>query len=728
MRNKNNNESGAALVLATFCIVLLVGFAGLAFELTMAGASNNQSLNNAKLASLAALEAYSAADGTHDEKMREAVAAANTASGWNRVIGVSSGGVSSQVTEDNDGLDSPKLIPGRYFPVQNPDGSNPCSDGDEAPCFREVEAGELANAFQVQGPLYGGYRTKFLSVFGQEGLESARVNATASTVPRLGCFVVDLSNSMTQETHAGFRSETSETPLYAYKMPEHQTHFDTLEANRPAGNSSDRTKHYQSDYEAVTPLTDIDYASNPDFAKYHPSPVTDPKYSATRLEGNYLVDQYVDANYQGPEPLTTVFKGINNAIKQFRERAVVGDRACIVFHDDTLAWPRITKLTDDFDYLERLTDTTKYTTTDGAGNVVLDTTRGLGRMLRHGFFPAYLAATDLKEATAEAMFQFQEFADANPGFPTSNFIVLIGDGLTNCSNCDQIPIPDKADLNGDGRRDFWTETALLTSCIGGPTTGQELTIEGNLGNTVSYHNTDREFFCDPSIDYDINDDGFVNSGDTEYLVYQTSGSLCGGGNREALAGCSNTFDHHRVAWRQFYTYVGYSVAPSRTPVHVVATGAHIMPHTTGGFSRRGGGGQTFCLTDAQKRSENTPGARGENFTMAELETAFNNMSPSQPFTAINGSSYNYGVHGLLDGRGGLYEVSEMTGGIWAPLRPGSDHPDGCTEVDYCSIGQYGEASTVQIPTDPECRTSQQQMDAYMAEIMGVNPFVIVSVD
>jgi hypothetical protein len=112
--------------------------------------------------------------------------------------------------------------------------------------------------------------------------------------------------------------------------------------------------HYASDYSLVRTLSDAEYMLDPKFADHHPSPSDmGGKYSVPHFS-RFRVDAY-PADI-GPEPLTSVLTGLRQLITAMKEQAVAGDKIALIFYDDHLAWPRVVKLTSDWDYLLSLTD------------------------------------------------------------------------------------------------------------------------------------------------------------------------------------------------------------------------------------------------------------------------------------------------------------------------------------------------------------------------------------
>lgn len=105
--------------------------------------------------------------------------------------------------------------------------------------------------------------------------------------------------------------------------------------------------HYQDDYRYKLTLANSDYIAGGftqgphtyNYSAFHPDPTAYTiKDSRRRREGErgwYLVDSYGPANNKGPEPLTSILTGLNQAGQTFSNRRVPGDQACLVFFDQT---------------------------------------------------------------------------------------------------------------------------------------------------------------------------------------------------------------------------------------------------------------------------------------------------------------------------------------------------------------------------------------------------------
>lgn len=665
------NEAASVLVLTAFFLLALFALIATAIDITLSSASLEQARHNAKLAALAALEVYYTTDGTAQDRYDAALARTNEVAKLNLIVGGKSESLRSIVASGSSDPDAPQLVAGRWY-YDLGDGAKPCQVGEELPCFVPGEPSEVANSFRIEGNLYDSIPARFARTIGFNEISQVYVKATSTTVPRHGCFVVDISGSMVRQTHLLGDAE--------YVFEEGAADFSKLSPTR-SGSKDDGTVHYQDDYISVpggTTLSDSVYGESPyadEHLKKHHNPNTDLGYSGESLASNqYRVDIYRDATHHGPEPLQTVFDGLQHAVRLFRERAVGGDKACIIFYDSKLLWTRIVKLTDDFDYLEKFVDSS-VVYLDSDPNQ-LDPNIGLGRMLKHGLFPAANSNTDTRAALGEALKQFEDDRNSNPNVPTSDFVVLIGDGLTTCTSCLTPQAISKYDFDHNGVINS-NDAGWLEACINNGGTSPECL----------------------DIDYDINGDGVLDKQDRQHLVDSFSGNC-------PAIGCLSDFAHHNLAITQLKKYVEKVVAPTSVPIHVILAGENVAPHTV---DLADSGDNTDCLTDSEVRQQKLDfvlggDANGDSYpNKAAQSDAFNNMSPTAPYYPINAD---------------MYDIARMTGGLWAPIRAPAA---GCLGEDK----PLCDPSLKRRLDDPLCRDLGTQMIDHMDQIMGQNPYVIV---
>lgn len=430
-----SNERGTLVVMLVLLAFSIFLFVSLALDSARFSSSKKEAKMYSRVVALGALEAYMSTPGnlSEEHKLIAARDRARALASSTDVIGTPGGTpfeikLKSEVYGDRSGI--PVLIPGKYFFTLTADEENPCDAGMTPPCFRPIRAGEKPNSMRLEGPLFSEVNTTF-GITSSSAKIKPFSDVTVTLLPRRGCFLVDISPSMAYDTHP---RESDPRNRFAYFLDgsdgqigdeKHKYSFSRLPAYR-GGHLWTPTTHYQSDYKEYRILNDENFNSTD--AEHHPNPNSNPIVygSPPRAPGKpfyYTVDKYIDGSYQGPEPLRTVFNGLDGAIKKFKERKVGGDKACIIFYDDKLLWHRVFNLTDDFDYLEKVTDWSKRDNTN----------EGFDFAIQHGVIPRVGASTNVLLALNEASSQFN--ADKSLGAPTSDFIVLIGDGLSNCRTC-----------------------------------------------------------------------------------------------------------------------------------------------------------------------------------------------------------------------------------------------------------------------------------------------------
>ena len=365
-------------------------------------------------------------------------------------------------------------------------------DPNPAPCFIQQDALDINKPIGAM-KIMGGFPPIELSPFHSllsptTSSDMIYSSATVAIVPRHGCFMIDVSNSSIRDTHvyrsaesiqddidatgssanvggalafiltddnsAAGVSSTWHDPAYPITggglyNPLSQPPYDV----RPNGTVETPTVHYGSDYTPLRTYGDNDRSSIVDVDELHPPAL---EYPMGPTGFVYRADTYRDPDtvpdgpnkYVGPEPLNTIMTGLKYAVEDFRGRRVEGDKLCMVFYDHQLMWSRIFLPTDDFDYLIKATD---FTLTNGtaplpetlASDMSVEV-EGYHRAIRYGLFPGIqrssgfanplrpLSDTDTPFAFEIVMQLLEDAKDE--GVDSSDFIVMIGDGLTNCHN------------------------------------------------------------------------------------------------------------------------------------------------------------------------------------------------------------------------------------------------------------------------------------------------------
>lgn len=362
------------------------------------------------------------------------------------------------------------------------------TSGEEAfPCLLERSMGSngsIADAFSLSGTVT---ENKILSaihgifgfVFGNK-YKSFFLKVRA--VPMRMCAIIDLSRSTTYNTHP--RNNNPEY-LSSYPLDGDGTILERVNGEaydgfvnswNAIGDERDGdiptlepVPRYKDDYGLIETYEDdlISYqqfeSQYPQYAKNHTEPegdVAPDTYNSPSVSYKHLVDFYRhpesaliggDIQYDGPEPWISIIEGVRRATKYFRDRAVAGDRACLIFFNDTLNWRGVINLTDDFDYIDKVLDAGHIRDPDHYNEVdiysgTLPVAPGTGQWskdldcdvespscmplwARLGLFPISGTFTNAPLAIAEALRQFEEDDSKTT---SADFIAHFGDGLTSC--------------------------------------------------------------------------------------------------------------------------------------------------------------------------------------------------------------------------------------------------------------------------------------------------------
>ncbi|OVE80353.1 hypothetical protein BVY02_00450 [bacterium J17] len=733
-------ENGSLMIFVGIMATAIVLFVGLAIDVSRISTSHTQIQSTSEYIALGALEAYLAnkeAGGTASASMAAAKSRAEEIGGFSFILGQpNTAPVTSGELHYNSNGNAGKLRVGTWEFVPAPscldaDASTSCPCGlatpevtgtpsspDDwlGPCFVQVDplAGEEVNAFEVElytrasSPIQSMFRAVMGGKVTPENI-TLQGRATASRVPRMGVFAVDLSPSTRADTHVQSGIYLRQ---YAYKLlgptsaeaecshnggpktcacPDSGLSnpcmltdqclfagFDGIQWNGIL-NEGPPDNRCRSDADFEIPNMGYDYVAPAECVGAGPAtPVVSPAVQHVRsdylcyivpytengvaLEDHYLIDTRwwnplpADPNdyYDGPEPLTTILLGINSALTAFESRAVPGDRAGIVgFDQSALLEERVFDVvettTPEFQDLKELTDI------DLTGKTYAEIMDLRERRIERVLFPRQGSTTDLRAGLIKALSMITDEELFGIG---QSFAVVFSDGLSNCT-----------------------------------------VASGDCQNDWNY----------------IND------------AYN-----------EIVAGGDSITNEYRQR---------------RIPIHFVLIGESVAPHTLL-IKNQGGDG---CVTDYEVRTGAFPTltngwhiTNGSDYAAGwqdDQENAFNNMSPSTPFYQS----------------GWVYEIPRLTGGIWAPLRNCcTDGTGACADVQStletaCAGGPSGDSTLPVLPNsskfmpntvvinsggtlgtpgnytdsagrlicDPRGYSRRTQMIEYMNEIMSVNPFVLV---
>jgi len=691
------------LLFLAIALLAILSFAALAIDLTLYSNARAQGVNYARLAALAAVEEYfdrkqKSPELGELEFKRSAVDRANAVSKTNYFYGIDQ--VLEHIRPNTISLMNDTYRPETEVKLEGghwiyDESTMHCTGTDTPPCFvAEPDNDKAINSVRVSGVLYRPV-SSFLAhaAFGIKALPPVTIDVTAAAVPRHGCFAVDISPSIASVTHhitpkATIDADLNDTnpsgtinrinpgtsygSFLGYYLPEdnpgvlassdvgkimtniHKPDWDMLYYNVLAGHGwnsgidprtwfpatlSD-TQHLKSDFVQLRQYGDDQY-SNILHSELHPNPAIETDYAMGpkglwgRFDARHINES---GSYQGAEPLRSVFETIQYTIERFENRSVAGDEICFVFYDQSQKWSRVVKLTDDFDYLRKLVDFSG----KPVGNVPLvgdlppppgDPGRnsnweppaptatnpaGYERIIRYNLVPSAGGFTNMTGGLSEALKQLDNGQDS--GVQSSDFVVLVGDGLTNCS------------------------TSLSPQC-------------------------------------------------------------------------SDDLDYHKKSLADLQNVVNSRVIPSHIPIHVILMGDYVQPHTVAIAKTDGG----TCLSDAEARKAGLPYVMDEWFgapvtgvgAEAAEANAYDNRSAAEPYWKAN---YE------------MYGIASATGGTWGTIRP--KHPSCTTEntpIDNPTPCNRTPSLLQRVVYDEKCRSRGTQMTAFMDEILGSNPYVVVQV-
>jgi len=711
-------DSGFTLVLFAMLCLAIISVVAIAIDIASLGTSVAQGRGNSRYAALASIEAYFASKAeTHDEKFDAAKVRLDEIAGLNKVF--SAGGYQSAMTTTATNS-SMNLTAGKWYYALPSSGQNPCNQGSP-PCFVPRTGSDTVNAFRVQGYMYEGVKTFFASILGFTETKVS-VDTIATITPRQGCFIVDLSPSMTRDTHIpdkahgaayGFYLQNPINPGASYSWHDERWQAMATSYPRRESNPTDPTIHYADDYMPVTLLNNNDYTASgasSNYRKYHPDPTTTDTALQALYKANpakYQIDFRRLPGYDGPEPLTTIMSGLRTAVNLFRTRSVAGDKMCLIFYDNYLSWPRVVTLTDNYDYIDDLIE--GRTSTMSMGDVDLASA--------HGLFPSKDSFTNILMSLTEAERQFKKEKLDNPGLPVSQFMVLITDGLSNCRACDKALNP-QYDRDGDGDVDdmdrwsaeacyqgngqwSWAGTPMATQCSPtGSTSWLANSLQCKTASNISPNDGCKWMNTNGNNTIDKEEWDAVTKAEGESYQCRTS------------AGCQNSYQAYELATAELKNYVNKTISPQRIPIHVMLVGKQVAPNTRDiedpdkpGTCKsderlRGEGGATSYVEGANPPYKSCNKFWYESYLNCDPKavTDFRDMSETAPFKQANAD---------------MYDIAKMTRGIWAPLRATSSN---CV-VDDCIPGQTRTE-------DPQCRSMDEQVSGYMEQIMGQNPYTI----
>jgi len=375
------------------------------------------------------------------------------------------------------------LVPGIWYALKPTDCTIfpagtvcPCDGGANPwinPCFQEVDIDVLPiptiNAFRADLKLEGSsaIKTLFSSVYSSPSSNPLRSSATATTYPRHGIFLVDLSRSSHEETHQPYEATAGNgvgmllSSEYAFSVNGSATDVNGCRTAAPLawplpaiGGPCDirggvvpqlyRNLWYGAggyifipSFPAPAPNPRLRKHMKDDYVPYELS-WTDPGIRpAPPFSETYLVDMWQNAaitptSYEGPEPLNSMIAGVNRALSRVAANTVAGDQVGFIGFDYSA---RVTQREYGLQapgsplylQLQNLTDPTNPPPQclETPGRTVKEC-----RVRNHLLITRKESSANLPEALRAAR---QLFLTAGNPMGAEEFVAVMSDGITNCT-------------------------------------------------------------------------------------------------------------------------------------------------------------------------------------------------------------------------------------------------------------------------------------------------------
>ncbi len=704
------NEDGAILILLVLLSVCLITFAAIVIDLGSYGNERQQAQHYADLSALAALEAHYAANDASlvapplvldlKDRIQSAVNRASSVSQTNVLLSARTKSAKLFNPDLNATGTGAELIPGRWWGALPPDGTDPCAG--TYPCFRRITninavPEPQVTAYQVRGKIFEKFSTKLARFF--FGIDSFPVNvlATASVVPRRGCFIIDMSASVTRDTHVR-RAPPSEPLVNQNKTPTkgRGSEFAYMLSSENPGESIFQDDAWDtiadSPNDKNRPTDDAEWAAffnwadedglqianvtQNQFRRMHFVDDYVKKYVMMDADYNDLKNNY-DANndevrYPFPHPDVTAFAqyeiGVTPALDYRHSVRIDAYRK-----DDASTYP-----------------TGK--TYEGAEPL---------KAIFSGLNNAMTFMQDRQVAGDEACLIFVDSRIWYTRFVTmtANFDYL--------KKLTDFRIPSGG-LTNDG-----PGMANSANIVNSSTSGLELIVRHGLlplGQGASKTNLSlavteaiAQLQSGNAANFASNFITVITDGLSNCRPCQ-SGDPC---NDQGFD-CNNDYSHFASAMTDLKNLAKNKLQGRNISLHFIMTGDAVGPNTVDVAKDASG----TCMTDEELRLANLPYVKGgwDNTFFPNISAAFQGMSADHPFYEANVAPY---------------EIAVGTQGLMGQIRPTPASP--CSPHQCTGDRNANPNTWNRITKDPECRTSSQQMTAFMEKIIGDNPFTLVDV-
>jgi len=474
-------------LMVPLALVILV-FAGLAIDSAFLTTSKVQQRQLSEYVALESLHTYLQTPGSLDTKLLAVRSRASEITSQNILLGNRMSGSTSgpnDVRASTDGATAGTngtVYPGIWW-YREPTSQAPLANCPAYEKWGQPWTGQFfqfvdldlfpncrINSFQAILHFSGdsGIRTTFMRAAGVTTTSETISDAVAATYPRRGVFLVDLSRSTHAETHLPYEAAGGAEQDQYFKLSSEFSFRASIgcaanntipAACMPPGTTCDIyggsvAGLYESlwlsssvpppptlgGYDFIKPGARVagepPYSHHRDEYKCYDITYTDPRISATPRTETYFVDMRRDADYLGPEPLTTMLRGVNYGYGLMAQTWVQGDMLGILGFDQSAVIPeRRFNLSEPespgFNEAVNLTDIENDPPCLSDPGVSASVCR-----VRDKFFISRdRGHSNIAEALQEARRGLIAVATDQPA---ENFVMLLSDGLGNCDrnrNC-----------------------------------------------------------------------------------------------------------------------------------------------------------------------------------------------------------------------------------------------------------------------------------------------------
>ncbi|RIL08164.1 MAG: hypothetical protein DCC75_09445 [Proteobacteria bacterium] len=461
MARCSNGAAGAILPFIALALICIIALVALVIDISSLFVNRNQIQNIAENAGIAALEEFVKEPITNANctgRLQASLSKATSITSSNHLLALPSQPLNSIClgsTGDSGCISSNPniqgvLTPGRWWfepdcsvtPCRYPSCS-PLNVSPFAPCFVPVDPCQdldsvpgldIVNAFKLE--LTTNSQSKIKAIFAKViGFEFFHVaaNAIAAIVPRHFIFALDVTPSVTGETHlrrapnrsdyafrlaapasCGFGSAnpcpmtgTSEpvSPSCTFASVSERDYYYALPDLR--GTDTSPTAHFKDDYRCYTLSYEV--------------------ASGSQISETYLIDTRSPAN---PQPLTNILEAMHLALETVRERKAPGDKIGFLGFDDRILAARSIPLhepRDDNQHFQALFNLTDVNHPNFRERSISQIAEGKTKGL---LFPQFDRYTDLRDPVEQAL----TMLNSNGATYAQRSVIMFSDFMANCAD------------------------------------------------------------------------------------------------------------------------------------------------------------------------------------------------------------------------------------------------------------------------------------------------------